>query len=308
MAPPVMTFAEPMPKLWWDSAYHKGNEFVFNMETFMCDEAFANYETMLIVTSTGWCPNCPSYIKYVASKAEELEANGAAVMFLVGQDVNYEPSASEFANAYITNYIGPDFGYRMGKLDMMPSMAAYDDSPPDGIYGGMFDAIPRSIMVRKRDMRIIASQHRMEYMLPFVKVAANPEFNWIDPTFVNNCGPGDEEYSEPNDSAEEKAVIWEGDNRGGICNEQVDFFEIQRPGPWKLVLEFDSSVGDLDLYIWNETYNAPKVGTDGQVLASSGSGNTEEIVFHDLATILVTGSGLFSAPYNLKVIWPYEEE
>jgi hypothetical protein len=319
-APIGITFNEHLPDFWFEDAYFpSGYKGLLDMKLVKCDDGYSDYKTMLFITSSGWCPNCPNYIKYVASLKEQLDEHGVMLVFLILENKFGALINSVGANAYVNGYAGPGVGYRAGLLDMLPDQSPVSESPQDaelaaqGLTEGFFMAVPGAFVVRTRDMKVIASQYRSDYLLPFVKIAANPERDWSDPSnFQNMCGPDDEESLEPNDSPDDLTdahYLWPGgDIHGGICAQQPDFYQMQLQGPWRIELEHDSSVGDLDVYVWNTDYNSPQMDDDGNPIASTGTGDLEVLEHQNNAVIMVTGGGFFSAPYTLRVVWPLEGE
>ena len=76
---------------------------------------------------------------------------------------------------------------------------------------------------------------------------------------MDNCG-GQEESSEPNDVASQAAPLTVGSIDGGICDGMPDFFRVDVQGPWRVTLDFQHSVGDLDIHVWDEAQDAPETG------------------------------------------------
>lgn len=319
-APIGITFNEHLPDFWFENAYFpSGSTGLLDMKLVKCDPGYDQYKSIIFITSSGWCPNCPNYIKYVASLKEQLDENGAMLVYLILENKFGAMINSVGANAYINGYTGPGVGYRVGLADMLADQSPVTESPQDaelaaqGLTEGFFMAVPGAFVVRTRDMKVIASQYRSDYLLPFAKIAANPERDWSDPSnFQNMCGPNDEESLEPNDNPDELTddhYLWPGgDVQGGICTQQPDFYQMQLQGPWRIELEHDSSLGDLDVYVWNTDYNSPQLDDDGNPIASATTGDIEILEHQNNATIMVTGGGFFSAPYTLRVIWPLEGE
>jgi hypothetical protein len=76
----------------------------------------------------------------------------------------------------------------------------------------------------------------------------------------STCGPADEEVYEAsgNNDPTTAPVIPEGQFSGGICTYgDLDFFQIQGNGTYQIDMEFDHSIGDLDMTTWNLASGEP---------------------------------------------------
>ena len=149
-------------------------------------------------------------------------------------------------------------------------------------------------------------------MLPFDIIVNTPEKDWSDPNqFTPNCDESDEESYEPNDSPDvlgDQHYIWPGPSiEGGICTAEPDFYKIQMGGAWRINLDYDTTVGELEIFVWDVIHNTPMRGDDGKPIKSVDTETGKVIEFENNATIMVTGYGIFSTTYSMTVTWPLDE-
>ena len=117
---------------------------------------------------------------------------------------------------------------------------------------------------------------------------------------MNNCGEGDEELTEPNDSPRQAAPLEPGTLGGGICTTDGDFYAISLEGPWSLSVEFDSTLGDIDVYVWDTPRDQP-LQSGGDVVGSNGTTGVEAFDWQGPATVVVQGYQGASAPYAITL-------
>jgi hypothetical protein len=80
----------------------------------------------------------------------------------------------------------------------------------------------------------------------------------------------------------------------------MDFYEVQLDGAWEAALEFDPTVGDLDIYVWDVGQNQPlQVG--GQIIGSNGTSGDEVFTHRGRALLGVMGFQGASAGYTLTL-------
>jgi len=279
-----------IPPVSWSVAYHpSGVKGSFSMETFKCDPAYERYTSMVIVQVAEWCPNCPTYVDYMGEVGQALDDLGMLVVFEVLDDDNPNDqilSDSRSADQYITGYIGHGVGMRLGEAQATPIYA----------LGYMSDGIPFGMVVRKRDMKITVNDNDWPILSYLEDIAADPEADWqAGPP--SSCGDDQQETFEPNNSLAEAGVVEAGMViEGGICGLDVDAYQVNVQGDWRVDLEFSQSVGDLDLY------QVEMVGGQLQaVQGSESSDDDESLTGNGPATIWIQGYNGATAPYVLRV-------
>ncbi len=171
------TFNQVMPELSWETAIlEDGTVGTLSMKEVYCSERFAHINTLLFVVTAGWCPSCPQYAQYIDGIKEGLEEAGVLLVWLEGEDRNYNLSTSAQANASIKRYIGDsNIGVRVGDADTLPTPGAVRNNR-------LVQAFPTQFIVRKRDMKIISASTNSDLLLPVLQIARYPEANWSDPT------------------------------------------------------------------------------------------------------------------------------
>jgi hypothetical protein len=189
---------------------------------------------------------------------------------------------------YINDLIMDGPGLRMGDAD---------NTQPNSVRG-LVSRMPSGYFIRRRDMRIVADQKESIYQIPFDMLAADPEQEWIPtpPPFIANCGPADEEPSEPNDSIEQaQRIIFDGEVIGGVCAQASDFYRIDETGPWRFDLysEFLTTRQDLNLRLF--TSEGERIG------GSTQRSNHDWIDYMGPALIEVYGFENNSATYRVTL-------
>lgn len=296
-----LLLGQVMPPVTWYSAFDReGRWFELNMADVHCDADWKDTTTMAFILSAGWCGPCTQYAKDLSKQYERLEALGMKIVIVEVDTTRHgEPADADFARMHLVKNTGD------GKTgDMVPGIALGDgDSEPRNFIrgSGMIDGFPSAFVVRTRDMQVIADSKRWKpSRLPLERIAADPDADWSSKggsNFTNRCGPGDEESLE-NSSPAGALAIEPGTHAGGICREGPDFYAIGVEGRWTLELQAEFRVGDLDLYVWDADLDEPLV-VDGQVVASTGSGDLESIAFEGPAVVAVMPFKQASAPYQL---------
>lgn len=281
-------YGEPIPDIAWSPAFRAdGTTSTFDLYDFHCSPEFAAYETLVVVVTTVWCPNCPQTIDWVDKLSAQLEAEGALILFVEAQDAQGGEASSQLAQNHISRYATLGSGIRVGDANATPRNAIAT-SP-------LIRAFPSAFIVRKRDMRIITDSSRSNYLLPFVEIAMDPEADWstppppeIVPVLPANCGETDEESSEPNNSVAQAVAISPGTFRGGVCTDAADFYRIDIAGDWNLTLDFDPDKADLDLFVWDEATNESLV-VDGRPVGSYSADQTESFDYSGPVVVVVAG-------------------
>ncbi|MCB9507464.1 MAG: hypothetical protein H6697_07330 [Myxococcales bacterium] len=297
--PTGFDIGQVVPDLVWENAYRAdGTTTKFDLEEFFCDDAWDRYSSIHFIVTTGWCPNCPNYITYVDSLAEQIEAAGGLVVFLTTETETSAPATSEYSQEHISRHAPNGSGLRIGDGDASPAMQVAT-SPT-------IQFVPTSFVVRRSDMTVITDQRASEYNLPFVEIAEHPELDWsqpgaptVRPDVPTACGDEDEEVYEPNNRVDDAKTITFGQFDGGICDTSPDFFRVEEEGRWSLYLGFDSDVGDLDVYIWDTDKQRPLQDADGNDIGSYSTTDDEYLEYAGPALVYVVGYDLATAPYTL---------
>ena len=291
-----LSLGQLSPNMRWVGAYGENDEKIdFSMEEFHCSEKYARYTTVNFIIGTGWCGFCPEFVRYVNSIHPELDAAGGLVVYAEVQDKERNSVTNDDANDIINGYFdmggvtsnGP--GIRIGDGETMPSALTFQRS---------IEAYPSALVVRRRDLKTIAYQRGGNQGFDFIGFARDPDLTG----FINNCADGDEEASEPNDTVDKAAPLAIGDNlEAGICNDAPDFYQITHEGAWRLVVEFDHNLGDLDAYVWDTMTNTSFKDAAGRAVGSATSNSNETFEHSGPAIIRVGGFGNASAPYRIKL-------
>lgn len=291
-----------IPDLLWTSAFRgDGSEFVFDLYDVYCKAAgFEQYETIIFLVSAGWCPQCPRLIQWLDLLQDRLEQEGALIVYLEAELNDGSPANSDDAAAHFSQYATNGSGIRIGDNSGEPANLIYESA--------LVSAFPTSFVVRTRDMRIIASGDRSDYILPFVEIAMDPEGDWanppppeIVPEFPSNCDESAEEASEPNDSVAEAAALTPGSLDAGICNGSPDFYSTAIEGAWTVRIDIASegTSADIDVFVVDE---AGEVLMNGEEpVGSYGTTQREEFSYSGPATIVVTGYNGATSEYTLTL-------
>ncbi|MBU6161720.1 MAG: hypothetical protein KGO50_11405 [Myxococcales bacterium] len=300
-------FGGVVPDMSWDVAY-LGDELVeegFDLYEFHCSDAFDQYDTLIFVVTTVWCPYCPGMMEYIDRLGEQLEEEGALVVFAEVQNASGGPINTEGAQNHISDYVTRSQGYRVGDADN------YD---PNALGSQrIIQAFPTTLVVRRDDMTVIADSSRSNYYLPFVEIAMDPEADWSSPgppTIVPElelaCGPEDEEASEGDNNRPDTApVLAPGDEiDGGVCDANPDYYKIEEAGEWTARLEFTHADGDLDMYVWDVENDRPLADESGTAIGSDTTNDVEEFSYSGPATLMVYGYRNASGVYNLTLSAP----
>lgn len=297
-----------MPDLIWLEAYRPDGEggfeeFAFDLYDFYCSDDYADYTTLNVVVSAGWCPNCPGFIQYIDALEPQLREEGGLLLFLEAVDTNNNPIGSAAANNYFSQHATTnDSGIRVGDADGEPANAV--------TTSGLVEFFPTSFVVRRSDMTIIADQRNSDYYLPFVEIAMDPDADWssppppeILPEIPTNCGPEDEESFEPNNSPDDAGEISDitGSFNGGICDSQPDYYRVNIAGDWRLTMEFDGDEGDLDVYVLTEDGSQILTDDEGNPVGSYGYEGLETFDFSGIHSIMVVGYQNATTTYSLFV-------
>ncbi|MGB0647922.1 MAG: Ig-like domain-containing protein, partial [Bradymonadia bacterium] len=297
------------PPLAWTDAYDElGNISPYSLRDIHCDSDRAP-TTIAVIVGAGWCTACSTLTRNIIHPLiNDLGMANMQVLYIEAENGQYEPATSQFAYRHIDRLIGESPSIRVGDIatsindqaGIWTSEAEFIRTLSDGSY-------PSAWVIRTSDMKVIADQNTSDYWLPFLLIAQDPDADWSSPPppppppFESVCGEDDDEVSEPNDTSLRAARLNEGTQTGGICTPAPDFYRFQASGAWRVTLEFDHDVGDLDLYLWDKDSNEPVPGSDGLPIGSYGEGDVETLEYQGSAIISVMGYDGASNVYSLTL-------
>lgn len=157
------------PLFWVDALDATGAPSDLLLGNVHCEQS--TYSTIFFAISAGWCPYCPEYMAMVDMITPELEANGALVVYVVVETASGEPANNSQAQSLIARETtGAGHTFRVGDRDTAGGAALP--------FGQAVQALPGMIVVRTRDMRVIADQGRSETYLDLIGISQNPERMW----------------------------------------------------------------------------------------------------------------------------------
>ncbi len=290
-----------MPYMYWDNARdEQGNVSRFDLEDVHCADEWKDTKTLIIQISAVWCSPCRAQMGRTNAIADQLKELDAELIYLEAQNISGGPINTPDAAHHIDEVIPGGEGIRLGDLDSKPMSNIFSNSPR------FISAFPTVIVVRTRDMRIIANAADSErYSLDLRGIAERPEWDWTDPDnpiepFTSQCEAGQDEASEPNDVTADAAEVGPTLIEGGICTDAPDYYRVKIPGRWRATLLFTHAVGDLDMYAWNEASNEPLM-SGNRAIGSYGTNNNESFEYEGEQLIRVEGKTNQSAPYQLFI-------
>ncbi|MCB9519522.1 MAG: hypothetical protein H6698_02850 [Myxococcales bacterium] len=288
------------PDYAWNAVLADGTPYDLDMYDIYCDdERYGQYDTIIFLISTVWCPNCPRYIAWIDALAPRLEEEGAMIIFLDVQDAQGGPSTTAIANPHFSAHSAHGVGIRAGDAD--------NTVEPNGVLQSpLIEYFPTSFVVRRSDMKVIADQRDTDSYLPLVEIAMDPDADWssppaptIIPEFPANCGEEDEESYEPNNDIPSAGQIGVGSFDGGICGANNDFYYVDVEGEWTITIEFNGSEGDLDMALTDDQGQPLEV--DGEALISQGTTGTETLTYTGPAYAIVYGYNNATTTYTLSI-------
>lgn len=284
-----------MPALEWDQArLPDGSRGRFSLRDIYCGEAEGEAPAVFVfILGANWCGACTHHMGQLAPDAAALREAGGQFVFVGVENLDYEPASTDESLQTLRGAVGQAPVYVVGDGDAGGVIAG----------SGAFTSLPSVVVVRTRDMRVIADNATGAAGLDFFAVATDPDAGWDDPPppmIDNRCAPGDEEDLEPNNTPDTPAVIGDGTIRGGVCDEHPDFYLVDVDGPWRLTLEFSHAVGNLDVYAWDGDDDAP-LRVDNRVVGSYSTDDGEVVEHAGPTLIRIGGFRYESAPYLLTV-------
>lgn len=294
----AISYGAVMPPLFWEDAYRAdGTKFDFKLEDVYCDVAWKDTKVFFFMISAGWCTPCTLYAQRLRPEYPFIKEAGGDIAILESETEDFLPADNDYAQRHIEHIIGDAYAIRIGDADTQPFADFIHRQP-------WLTAFPTIVAVRTEDMVIITDSNHSMYYLPLLQIAEDPHADWSNPgppPFSNHCGPDDDEPSESvNDNAGDAAPLEPGSHHGGICDEFPDFYLVDQPGDWKLEVDFDAELADLDVYVWDRGQNQP-LSEGGNIVGSTGSTSHEEFVYHGTQVIAVAGYQGASAPYDIKL-------
>lgn len=294
----ALQYGAVMPPLFWEGAYKPdGSQFDFKLEDVYCDVSWKDTKVVFFIISAGWCTPCTIYAQRLRPEARFIEEAGGQIVIVESETADFGPASNDYAQSHVDHIIGDAYAIRIGDHDTKPLQDFLHRQP-------LVQAFPTVIAIRTDDMEVITDSNHSMYYLPLRQIAEDPYADWSNPPpppFANHCGEGDEEASEDtNDSAQTPAPLAVGSQHGGICDENPDFYAIDLDGSYKVEVDFDSSVADIDVYVWDALQNQP-LQQGGDVVGSAGNTSHEEFTWQGPATIAVIGYQGASAPYDIKL-------
>lgn len=285
----ALGLGEVIPDWRWENAQlWDGTTTTIDLEEFHCSDTYDEYSSIVLVISAGWCPACPEYIRAIDGMSAALEDAGALVLYVEVETAEFDPATSVDAAAFLNPIIADGPGLRIGDAD---------NTEPNSLRQ-LVQRMPSGYFIRRRDMRIVADQKESIYQIDFGGLAADPEQSWtpMPPPFVANCGPADEEASEPNDElASAQLITFGGEVMGGVCAAAGDFYRIEEAGPWRfdLYTEFLMHREDLNLRLF--TTAGERIG------GSSQRSNHDWVDYEGPAIVEVYGHDNDSQTYRVTL-------
>lgn len=286
----------------WDPAYRENNTAThFDFREAHCFAEYKDINAFIIIVNAVWCQPCIQEIRRVGPRAQALLDAGGLVLYVTIQDANYGPIAADAVNDHINRLVGADSpGVRMGSIGADPEQFFNNNA--------IIQAFPTAFVIRKSDMEVIADSRALNYHLDpyFGAILDDLAADWSNPSataplpFDNNCSEGDEEDSEPNDTAAQAAPLAPGTHDAGICTAEPDFYRVEAEGSWTVRVEFAAATGDIDMALW-DTQTDMVARVNGQPAVSQGTGNTEQIQSSGPGVVAVFGYAGASAPYAITL-------
>jgi hypothetical protein len=294
----AIAYGETIPPLFWNDAFKAdGSNVDLRMEDVYCDVAYKDVKVFFFIISAGWCTPCTLYAQRLKPEYRFIHEAGGEIAIVETETEDFVPADNAYAQRHIEHIIGDAYAYRIGDKDTQPITDFWHKQ-------SWLNAFPTVVAVRTEDMQVITDSNHSMYYLPLLQIAQDPYADWSNPgppPFSNHCGPDDDEAGEAtNDNADGATPLAPGAFHGGICDEFADFYAIDQAGDWKLEVDFDSSLADIDVYVWDRGQNQP-LSEGGNIVGSTGSGDHEEFVYHGPQIIAVAGYQGASAPYDIKL-------
>jgi hypothetical protein len=289
-----------LPPFSWSSAVQDGRtmDSLSTLDIF-CGDEWQDVDTVIFVVVPEWVQWLIEYVMYIDALAPLIEAEGGRVIYVGAQTLEGNPISLSRTQTMLEDAAPQGSGIRVGEEDNNFDFALIDTP--------LVQHLPASFVVRRSDMRVIATQaSRGTEHLPYVEIAQEPEADWSEPgpatilpRLPSNCDEGDEEEAEPNNTPENATRIGLGEVSGGICERRGDFYLIDVAGPWRLTLEFSHSVGDLDLILFAD--GQPMYDNRGSPLAAGSGTDNEVFDWRGTQLVYIYGFDGATSPYQLTI-------
>ena len=289
-----------LPPFSWSTAAQDGST-INSLSTLdiYCDEAWQGVDTVIFVVVPEWVRWLIEYVMYIDALEPLIEAEGGRVIYVGAQSITGDPISLSRTQSILSNATPQGSGIRVGEKENNFAFALIDTP--------LVQHLPASFVVRRSDMRVIATQatRGLEH-LPYVEIAQDPEADWTEPgratilpTLPSNCPEGSDEDSEPNNFPEEATRIGLGEVSGGICERRGDFYLVDVEGPWQLDLEFRHGVGDLDLILFAD--GQPVYDARGMPRGAGSGTDNETFQWQGTQMIYIYGFDGATSPYRLTI-------
>jgi hypothetical protein len=291
---------EVMPPFQW-SAARSGNQDIgaFSALDIYCGADWQGVETVVFVVVPEWIPWLFEYVAYVDALAPQIEEAAGRVVFVGAQDQNGVMLNQNGLSRVISDMTPGNHGIRVGEADNTFGTKLIDTA--------LIDHLPSAFVVRRSDMRVLATQRsRGDEHLPYVEIAQDPNADWsnpgpatIRPVLPSNCPDGADEDFEPNDTPEQAGTIGVGRVRGGVCARRGDFYYVDVAGDWSFNLEFTHAVGDLDVILFRD--GEPIIDRTGRPTGPNSSDDNETFEWQGPVMVFIFGYDGATAPYRLTI-------
>ena len=164
--PSALKYNNVMPSVGWDDAHRAdGSEFRFTLKDFYCSEEWDEYTSIIFMIKAAWCAPCTNYVQNELNPiAEELRDDGALILYMEAQDLDFELADSNYAFQHIRRLIGDGIGIRVGDKSTM-TIDSQDQVVP-GYMQQFISSFPTTVIIRRSDMRIVTDSNRSNSYLP----------------------------------------------------------------------------------------------------------------------------------------------
>ncbi len=297
---PTAGFGEVMPPYAWNGAIQNGQPIggLKSLDMF-CGAEWQDVDTILFVVVTQWVRWIDEYVEYIDALAPQIEEAGGRIVYVGAQNPSGRLLSSAATELLLNHFTPQRSGIRVGAGD--------STSPTRLIDSGLVDHMPAAFVVRRADMKVVATQRtRRTNHLPYVEIAQDPNADWSDPgppgivpVLPSNCAEGDDEASEPNDTPDTAQRIQAGTLQGGICNRRGDFYNVNMRGEWALDLVFSHEVSDLEIALFNGVHRLRD--HNGNFLGATSNDDNEYLEWRNPVLVYVYGHQGATAPYELTV-------
>ena len=306
-------YGQVVPPIGWANAYRgDGSQTDFSFENFYCSDDYADRTVLILMIGAGWCQACSRLIQaYIDPQADELTNTlGAELIYVEIQDAQWEAADNRFAYEHLRKLINDGVGWRVGDLETLIRDGESMKTAPKFLTRQPNLMVPGVWVIRKRDMRLIATRDLALMSrpgeLPLALIAADPEKDWRrppPPPFKNECSAGDDEETSGalNNQPDQATPLTPGTYTGGICDENPDFYSILTAGTWRLTVDIDRDLADLDVMVWDPENNTAAMDESGMFIGSFGSSQVETLTGEGPTLVKVFGLDGSSSAYTIRL-------